>query len=243
MLLFYASKHLSIFKTDVSEKISNFAAEIFKKTNYMTKYIVIIVLLLVAVVVLTFKAFSSNDKGCDNSNAVLENIMTRTSIRQYQDQLIEKDKIEIMLKAAMAAPSAVNLQPWRFVVITDKEELKQISDSIRPMQMVQTAPLAIVVCGDMNKTLPDNGRDYWVEDVSASTENLLLAAHGLGLGAVWCGVYPLPERVQYIQRLLDLPSDIVPLNVVAIGYPAESPEPKDKWDRNKVHYEQWGNQE
>ena len=96
-----------------------------------------------------------------------------------------------------------------------------------------------MVCGDMNKTFEGNGLDYWVEGSSAATENLLLAAHGLGLGAVWCGIYPLPERVSSLQDLLKLPENIIPLNVIPVGYQAEFTEPKDKWNPESVHYECW----
>lgn len=167
---------------------------------------------------------------------VLENIMTRTSIRSYQDKAVEDEKIEKMLRAAMAAPSAGNKQPWRFVVINDKNTLKTISENFHTMKMAQKAPLAIVVCGDMKNTFPNEGVDYWVQDASAATENLLLAAHSMGLGAVWCGVTPLSERVSLLKEMLQMPEDIVPLNVVLVGYPAEAPTPKDKWKPEYISY-------
>jgi nitroreductase len=134
----------------------------------------------------------------------------------------------------MASPTAGNKQPWKFVVIKDKNTLKTISEHFHTMTMAEHAPMAIVVCGDMNLTFPDDGRDYWVEDTSAATENLLLAAHSMGLGAVWCGIYPMQERVEYLSELLKLPENIVPLNVIPVGYPAENPAPKDKWKPENV---------
>lgn len=174
-----------------------------------------------------------------DTNDAIENIMTRTSVRVYTDEAISDQQIETMLKAAMAAPTAVNKQPWAFVVIKSKDTLKAISDSIPSMAMAKTAPLVIVVCGDMTKALDGEGHDYWVQDVSAATENLLLAANAQGLGAVWCGVYPVSSRVAFISDLLGLPDNIVPLAVVPVGHPAATPEPKDKWDPAKIHNEKW----
>ena len=173
------------------------------------------------------------------NQAAIENIMTRTSIRQYKDQPVEQEKIDIMLKAAMAAPTAVNLQPWHFIVITDKEIMSQLAGP-RPTN----APLMIAMCGDTDKTSMPGGRgklpDFWVQDVSAATENLLLAAHALGLGAVWTGAYPDMNRVAGIAKLLNCPENIVPLAVVRIGYPDESPAPKDKFKEENISYNTFG---
>ena len=175
----------------------------------------------------------------DNSQAAIENIMTRTSIRQYKDQPVEQEKIDIMLKAAMAAPTAVNLQPWHFIVINDKNTLKLLSG-----QQPNNAPLMIAVCGDTDKTTMPDGKgklpDFWVQDVSAATENLLLAAHAQGLGAVWTGVYPVMERVAEVANVLNCPKNIIPLAVVRIGYPDVSPEPKDKFKEENISYNKFG---
>ncbi|MCM1074645.1 MAG: nitroreductase family protein [Ruminococcus sp.] len=169
----------------------------------------------------------------------MENIMTRTSIRDYENRPVEESKIDTLLQAAMAAPTAVNKQPWQFIVIKDKKTLKAISENFKSMKMAEKAPLAIVVCGDLEAALPGDTSEYWVQDASAATENLLLAAHSLGLGAVWCGIYPIPDRVELLKNILNLPDNIIPLNVIPIGYPAEDPQPKDKWDSKKVRYEKW----
>lgn len=174
-----------------------------------------------------------------STNNVVESMLTRTSVRNYSNQQVDDDMIVTMLRAAMSAPTARNAQPWKFIVIKDKDTLKAISDSCRTMPMAQNAALAVVVCGDLDKTLDGEGSEYWVQDTSAATENLLLAAHSLGLGAVWCGVYPQHERVAYIKKLLQLPANIVPLNVVPIGYPASEVAPKDKWNPDNVRYEHW----
>jgi len=175
----------------------------------------------------------------DNGQAAIENIMTRTSIRKYKDQPVEQEKIDIMLKAAMAAPTALNLQPWHFIVIDDKNTLKLLSG-----QQPNNAPLMIAVCGDTNKTTMPDGKgklpDFWVQDVSAATENLLLAAHAQGLGAVWTSVYPVMERVAEVANVLNCPENIIPLAVVRIGYPDESPKPKDKFKQENISYNKFG---
>lgn len=175
----------------------------------------------------------------DNGQAAIENIMTRTSIRQYKDQPVEQEKIDIMLKAAMAAPTAVNLQPWHFIVITDKKTIGLLSG-----KQPTNAPLLIAMCGDTDKTTMPDGKmklpDFWVQDVSAATENLLLAAHALGLGAVWTGVYPAMERVAEVANVLNCPQNIVPVAVVRVGYPDEAPEPKNKFKEENISYNKFG---
>ena len=175
----------------------------------------------------------------DKGQAAIENIMTRTSIRKYKEQPVEQEKIDIMLKAAMAAPSAVNLQPWHFIVITDKVTIDQLSG-----RQPTNAPLLIALCGDTDKTTMPDGKtklpDFWVEDLSAATQNLLLAAHALGLGAVWTGVYPAMDRTAEVAKVLNCPSNIVPLAVVRIGYPDEFPEPKDKFKEENISYNKFG---
>ena len=175
----------------------------------------------------------------DNGQAAIENIMTRTSIRQYKDQPVEQEKIDIMLKAAMAAPTAVNMQPWHFIVIDDAKTIGLLSG-----KQPTNAPLMIAVCGDTDKTtMPDgNGKlpDFWVQDASAATENLLLAAHALGLGAVWTAAYPSMERCAEIANVLSCPQNIIPLAIVRIGYPDESPEPKNKFKEENISYNKFG---
>ena len=175
----------------------------------------------------------------DSIGVVMNNIMTRTSIRAYIDKSIEEEKVEQILRAGMAAPTAGNKQPWNFVVVTDKNILKAVPLKLEYAKQVASAPLAIVVCGDLNKTFDGEGQEYWVQDLSAASQNILLASHSLGLGAVWCGVYPISERVNYIKDLLSLPDNIIPLNIIAIGYPNQNPLPKNKWNNNLIHYNKW----
>lgn len=170
--------------------------------------------------------------------AVIDNIMTRTSIRQFTPQSVGSDTIEVLLKAGMAAPTAVNKQPWAFVAVTEREMLDSLG-SVHPYSRLETAAAAIVVCGDMEKTLDGVVADYWIQDCSAATENILLAAHAYGLGAVWCGVYPNPDVIPGVKRVLGLPESVTPLNIITLGHPAQSPEPKDKWNPEVVHYQHW----
>ena len=176
---------------------------------------------------------------CDKADAVLETIMTRTSVRAFTDRPIEDEKIELMLRAGMAAPTAVNKQPWAFVVVRSREQLDRLCDTNPNARMLATAQAAIVVCGDMTKAIEGPMQSFWIQDASAATENILLAAHALGLGAVWTGVYPNPERVAAVSDVLGLPEYAVPLCVIPMGYPAESPQPKEKWKPENVHCDRW----
>ena len=174
----------------------------------------------------------------DAARIVLDNIATRASVRQFTDQPVPDAVMEEILRAGMAAPSAVNKQPWSFVVVTEPERIAALNE-VHPYANLKTATAAVIVCGDMDKALEGRAREYWVQDCSAVTENILLAAHALGLGAVWCGVYPSPDRVSAVSEVLGLPGSIVPLNIVTMGYPAAEVQPKDKWDPARIHYQQW----
>ncbi len=184
---------------------------------------------------------SQSTNTADASQAVLDAIMTRSSVRSYTDQVVEEEKIDIMLKAGMAAPTAGNKQPWEFVVITDRAILDALPEVASGMRMAPKAPLAIAVCGIPAQSFP-NVPEYWVQDCSAATENILLAAHAIGLGAVWCGAYPDggSGREARITELLQLPEGVKALNVIIIGYPDSEPKVKDKWKIEKVHYNTYG---
>ena len=176
------------------------------------------------------------------SNAAYDCIMTRTSIRQYQDKPVEAAKVEKLLRAGMAAPTAVNRQPWHFIVLDTRERIDRLVAANPRAGMLKRAPLAIVVCGDMQKALQGDAQAYWVQDASAATENILLAAHALGLGTVWTGTYPIKDRVKATSGALALPEHIVPLCTIVIGYPAEQPAPKNKWKPENVSYGTYGGQ-
>lgn len=169
----------------------------------------------------------------DSSASCLEVIKNRTSIRQFTDQNVEKEKIDILLKAGLAAPSAMNKQPWKLVAITNKEKIKELADSTGK-KPVEKSTLTIVVCGDMSKTSNTPEDLWWTEDCGAVTENILLAATAQQLGAVWCGTWPDNNRVAVAQKVLSLPSNLIPYSIIAIGYPAENPTPKNKYTEDNI---------
>lgn len=191
---------------------------------------------------LTMTTLSCSDKGDANyapqagaeGMMAINNIMTRTSVRQYTGREIPEDTVTIMLKAAMAAPSAMNKQPWEFIILRDAAKRDKIGEALPGVgDKTKTAGAVILVCGN-TKNFIEQAPEYWVQDCSAATENLLLAANALQLGAVWCGVYPVMERVNDVRNILGLPENLIPLNVVTIGYPTAIETPKDKWDAGKV---------
>ena len=195
------------------------------------------------VLILTMLLLSScSTKAQKNGSeqAVLNNIASRVSVRSYLDKPVEEAKIEQLLRAGMAAPSAMNKQPWHFVVVTDKQQLAALAKANPYAGMAAKAPLAIVVCGDMSKALPGSAREFWVQDCSAATENILLAANAMGLGAVWTGTYPSEERVKAVSKVLQLPKKLIPLNTIVIGYPDGTNTPKDKWKPANVSYNFYG---
>lgn len=203
------------------------------------KSIILNVVLAIAVVLLGIKLNSNNTEAAGKEDAVLQNIATRTSIRAYQDKKVEKEKVDKMLRAGMAAPTAMNKQPWHFVVVDSRQVLDALSAANPHATMLKEAPLAIVVCGDMDKTIDGGGKDFWIQDCSAVTENILLAAHAMGLGAVWTGVYPAEDRCQAISKVLGLPETIIPLSCIVIGYPGENPQPKDKFKEDNISYNRY----
>ncbi|MDR1681369.1 MAG: nitroreductase family protein [Prevotellaceae bacterium] len=160
-------------------------------------------------------------------------IKERVSIRAYTTEPVTDEDVETLLRAAMAAPSSKNKQPWFFVLVTQAEVREELASELPYAGMLRSAPVAIVVCGDTRVHTGYSALN-WVMDCSAATENLLLAAQAIDLGAVWTGVYPYLDRIQFVRRILQLPTHIVPLNVVAIGHPATHPPHIDKWDPMKV---------
>lgn len=164
-------------------------------------------------------------------------ILSRRSIRHYTNQAVAEKTVTDILKAAMAAPSAGNQQPWHFIVMTERKILDEIPRFHQYAQMVLEAPLAILVCGDTSKEIH---RGFWVQDCSAATENILIAVNDLGLGAVWVGVYPNEQRVNDFRKLLAIPQHIVPLALVSIGHPAEHKPPADRYDTERIHHNGWG---
>jgi nitroreductase len=166
----------------------------------------------------------------------IEALMTRRSIRKYTDRPVPGQVVEQLLRAAMAAPSAGNQQPWHFVVIRDRTSLESVSKELTYGVMARDAQLAVLICGGVGD---ERHPGFWVQDCSAATQNLLIAAHALGLGAVWLGIYPREERVALLRSLCMVPDYVVPFALVAVGYPAEQPGPADRFEQARVHLDTW----
>lgn len=195
------------------------------------------VIILWTMVMIFFCACNSHKM---NEQDVLENITTRTSVQSFLAKPVEDTKIEQLLRAAMAAPSAMDKQPWHFVVVTDTAQIAALANANLTYEapMVMQAPLAIVVCGNMNKASVGSGggREFWIQDCSAATENILLAAHAMGLGTVWTSNYPSEERSEKVAKILQLPKGIIPLNTLLIGYADNHSQVTDKYDPANVSY-------
>ena len=165
----------------------------------------------------------------------MEAILTRRSIRKYTKQPVSDEVLKELLEAAMYAPSASNQQPWCFVVIKDRKILNEIPKYHTYAQMLKEAPVAILVCCHSDL----QSGEFGVQDCSAATQNILLAAHAKGLGAVWLGVYPTEPLVTATKKLLNLPKHIIPISLISIGYPAEQKPQPDRYRADRVHYNQW----
>lgn len=183
-------------------------------------------------------ACTHNSESMKQQN-VLDAIQTRVSVRQFTGEKISAEQIETLLRCAMSAPSAINKQPWAFVVVTDEALLKKMGEEFPYSRCGNGAACAFVMCGDLSKAIEGEGQGFWINDVSAATENLLLAAHAMGLGAVWTGVYPSQERTPQVQAMLGLPEQVLPMCIVPVGVPAEQPAVKQKFKEENIHYNRW----
>ncbi|MFH0738983.1 MAG: nitroreductase family protein [Candidatus Omnitrophota bacterium] len=215
----------------------------------MRKYLF---LLVAAMLILNTEAFAQEkkvgvlfkDKSC------IEVIHSRKSVRNYTGVPATKEQLEILLKAGMAAPSAMDRRPWAFVVVTDEALLAKLADGLPSSKMITRAKAAIIVCGVIErqdgegqikiyKTLDDKVQNLWVQGCSAASENILLAAEAIGLGAVWTGMYPSKERMAHIRSTLGIPERVMPLNVIAVGNPTGVDRPKNKFDSSNIHWDKW----
>lgn len=194
-------------------------------------------ILLAAVCVIALAACNKPNESMKNE--AIENLMTRVSVREFTGEKISSEQIDTLLRAAMAAPSALNKQPWAFVVVTDEKIIAQLGEALPYSRCSNRPACAFIPCGDLSKTIEGDLAAFWINDVSAATENLLLAAHAMGLGAVWTGLHPDMNRVTMVQQLLGLPEHIIPLCVVPVGIPAEQPAVKDKYKPENIHYNGW----
>ncbi len=168
---------------------------------------------------------------------ILEAIHTRRSIRKFDGRPVAPELVDRLLEAAMAAPSAGNAQPWHFVVVTDRATLDAVPGYHPYAAMCRQAPLAIVVCADPGL---EKYPGFWVQDCSAAVQNLLLAARGLGLGAVWTGLYPDAGRMRGTRALLGIPETVMPLALIPVGHTDQACERKDRFRPERVHDGRWG---
>lgn len=163
-------------------------------------------------------------------------LLTRRSIRKYTSQAVPEEFIRELLNAGMHAPTARNLQPWHFVVVDKREIIDELSVAHPHARMLRQATLAILVCGDKKIQEADG---YIIQDCSAATQNIMLAAHALGLGSVWLGMYPREERMQKVSELLEIPEHILPVALIAIGHPDEVKDSPDRYKEERIHWNKY----
>lgn len=177
---------------------------------------------------------NTESKDSKEENQTLETIFNRKSVRKYTQRPVEKEKLEMLVRAGMAAPSSRDRRPWEFIIVTDRKLLDTMGDGLPLARMLKETNQAIIVCGDTVKS-----GNAWQLDCSAAAQNLLLAAESIGLGAVWTAAYPYPERMKVVRDALQFPEHIVPLTVIPIGYPTGLEKPKDKFNKQQIHYNGW----
>ncbi len=208
------------------------------------------VVILMAAAAMLFGACCT--KQCDTPNTagvVMENILNRKSVRSYNGDTIPAAVMEDLLRAAMSAPTGMDIRPWSFVVLTDKSQYETIFEGNGNMKKFMESGAIIVVCADTTVTRPTREdpdgpavtrpNPMWRDDVAAATENLLLAVEAHGLGACWTACYPFPNTMAPVKTALGLPETVVPYAVVPIGYHDGTTQPKDKWDTSRIHYNRW----
>ncbi|MDH6303671.1 nitroreductase [Parabacteroides sp. PF5-5] len=196
----------------------------------------IIGLLFISLALLTACKQDKKGEGITPSKAeiILENIHNRKSVRDYiPGKAVTDEELDKLLKAGMAAPSGQNKQPWEILVINEREILDKLAEGLPYGKMLTKAPMAIIVCGDTIKS------NYWYLDCSLVSQNILLAAEAMGLGAVWTAAYPYEDRIAVIRSLIDIPAHVTPLNVIPVGHPKGEHQPKEKWDDTKIHRNKW----
>lgn len=210
-----------------------------------SKYKIICIVLAIALltcitrlIVLQNSSTSLNSQ--EKADVVMTNILQRKSVRSYTDRPVTKFQLDTLVRAAMAAPTGRDMRPWKFIIVNDRQVMKDLAVKLPYAKMLAEAQAAIVVCGDLS-ILDKEGKPStnWMFDCSAATENLLLQAEAMGLGAVWTAAYPYEERLAAVKNALQIPEHIVPLNVIPIGHPKGDTQPKDKFDPNNIHYNAW----
>ncbi len=197
----------------------------------LTKYIATAIFTLLLITVYSCVKQDKEKIMDDNmkARAVSEVIHSRKSVRSFTDQKVSDDDLETLVRAGMAAPTGKNLQPWIFYIITNKDLLEKLGNELPTAKMLGSVHSAIMVCGDISKADTTTYRNYWVMDCSVASENILLAAESIGLGACWTAVFPYDSRISIVRRLTGLPEHHIPLNIIPVGYPTGEDSPKDKW--------------
>ena len=184
--------------------------------------------------------FSSHRTANAQEKVKIDDVLTvihrRKSVRKYLDKQVTREQLTTLMKAGMAAPTAADKRPWAFVAVSDKALLDSLSHSSPSGKMLKNAAAAIVVCGDTRRALNSN---VWTQDCSAASQNILLAAEGIGLGAVWIGIYPEYFKYNHIRRVLGIPMEVVPLSILSIGWPTGAEKPKEKFDPANIHWNVW----
>jgi len=202
----------------------------------MRSKIIVVVGLLVAGLFMTFSdSFAEKEKKMGDA---LNVIHSRKSVRNFTGQTVSKDLLDKIVRAGMAAPTAVNMQPWSFVVVTDRKTLDMLNAGLPYAKMLGKAGAAIVVCAIPEKAY-EGSKEFAIIDGSLAGENILLAAEALGLGATWTAAYPYEDRMDVARKVLGIPTNIIPLTVIPIGYPAGVDKPKNKYKPENIHWEKW----
>ena len=170
-------------------------------------------------------------------NSIVEYILARRSIRKYTEAAVPRELLEQLLQLGMAAPSASNRRPWEFIVLTEPERIRALTQAL---VLGRYEPKAIIIpCGNLTRALPWPASSFWIQDCSAAMQNMWIAANGLGLGAVWIGIHPLKPFVRAVQKALGLPRHVIPLGALYLGFPAERKAPRSQYDSQRVHWEQY----
>ena len=180
-------------------------------------------------------AFAEKEEEMSDALSVIH---SRKSVRSFTGENVTKDALDKIIRAGMAAPTAVNKQPWAFVVVTDRKTLDALAAGLPYAKMLDKAGAAVIVCAIPEKAY-DKRMEFAVIDSTCASENILLAAEALGLGAVWTAAYPYKDRMDVARKVLNIPQDIIPLNVIPIGYPTGTDKPKDKYNSENIHWEKW----
>lgn len=194
------------------------------------------ILIIVLVVIIIIMAKDSTRHNTPTKEVVLENIFARHSVRTYTEQPVSKGVLDTLARAGMAAPTGMAREPWAFVLIDQRSVLDSLALGLPSAQMLKGAQAAIVVCGNTDKAPMEVDANYWVQDCCAATENILLAAQAMGLGAVWTGAWPRADRMAHVIKTLNLPPNLIPLNVISIGYPKGGEQPKDKFKPENIFW-------